>query len=125
MKTADLELMETGKPTRSLGALFGRADARKGSNFRGDGLVVEPDKTSQTVADVLTLVRADQVTKVAVHGDKGFFDSFKAQAGDIECLWLSNDFVVDQPLGALPFARHHWEGCQAIVVGGSDVATRF
>jgi hypothetical protein len=125
MKTADLELMETGKPTRSLGALFGRADARKGSSFRGDGLVVEPDKASQTVADVLTLVRADQVTKVAVHGDKGFLDSFKAQAGDIECLWLSNDFVVDQPLGALPFARHHWEGCQAIVVGGSDVTTRF
>jgi hypothetical protein len=125
MKSADLELTEAGKPTRSLGALFGRSDARKGSNFRSDGLAIEQDKTSQTVADVLTLLRADQVTKVGVHGDKGFLDSFKAQAGDVECLWLSNDFVVDQPLGALPFAHHHWDSCQAIVVGGSDVATRF
>jgi hypothetical protein len=125
MKTADLELMEAGKPTRSLGALFGRGDARKGPGIRADGLPSEPTKASQTVPDVLALLRADHVTKVGVHGDKGFLDSFKAQAGDIDCLWLSNDYVVDQPLGALPFAHHHWDGCQAIVVGGADAATRF
>ncbi|WP_119305205.1 hypothetical protein [Dongia deserti] len=108
MKTADLELQEAGKTGRSLGSLLGLGDAKKATKFKAGthpsagGPTSERTQVSQSIADVLKLLRADQVTKIGVHGDKGFFDSFKTQAGEIECLWLSNDFVVDQPLGALP-----------------------
>ncbi len=131
MKTADVELPQAGKSGRSLSSLFGLGDAKKSPKFKAGthpsagGAASEKTQISQSVGDVLKLLRADQVNKVGVHGDKGFFDSFKAQAGDLACLWLSNDFVVDQPLGALPLTGDHLKSCQAIVVGGSDVATKF
>jgi hypothetical protein len=131
MKTADVDLSQAGKPGRLLGSFFGVGDARKapklkvGTHALAGDLAGGQTQISQSVGDVLTLLRADQATKVGVHSDKGFFDSFKAQAGDLACLWLSNDFVVDQPLGALPLSGDRLESCQAIVVGGSDVATKF
>ena len=131
MKTADVELSETGKSSRSLGSLFGLSENKKSAKFKAGthpsagGAASEKTQISQSIADVLKLLRADAVTKVAVHGDKGFFNSFKSAAGEIECLWLSNDFVVDQPLGALPLTADRIKSCQAIVVGGPDVATKF
>jgi hypothetical protein len=131
MKTADVELPEAGKANRSLGSLFGLSENKKSAKFKAGthpsagGGASEKTQISQSIADVLKLLRADAVTKVAVHGDKGFFDSFKSAAGEIECLWLSNDFVVDQPLGALPLTGDRIKSCHAIVVGGPDVATKF
>jgi hypothetical protein len=131
MKTADVELTEAGKSGRSLGSLFGLSDNKKSPKFKAGthpsagGAASEKTQVSQSIADVLKLLRADAASKIGVHGDKGFFDSFKSAAGDIECLWLSNDFVVDQQLGALPLAGDHLKSVQAIVVGGPDVGTKY
>ncbi|HEU4827283.1 MAG TPA: hypothetical protein VFS85_12445, partial [Dongiaceae bacterium] len=129
MKTADVELTaaESSKPGRSLGSLFGLGDAKKPARYKAGthpsagGDASEKTQISQSIADVLELLRADEATRIAVHGDKGFFDSFKGAAADIECLWLSNDFMVDQQLGALPVTADQLKSCQAVVVGGPDV----
>jgi len=132
MKTADVELPDAGKSGRSsLGSLFGMGDAKKSPKFKAGshpsagGAASEKTQISQSIPDVVKLLRADAVAKVGVHSDKGFYDSFKSAAGDIECLWLSNDFVVDQQLGALPLTGDHLKSCQAIVVGGPDVGTKY
>ncbi len=131
MKTADVELTDAGKSGRSLGSLFGLSDNKKAPKFKAGshpsagGAASEKTQISQSIADVVKLLRADAATKIGVHADKGFFNSFKSAAGDIECLWLSNDFVVDQQLGALPLTGDHLKSCQAIVVGGPDVGTKY
>ena len=129
MKTADLELpnAEVGKPGRSLSSLFGISDSRKGSKSRGAPEADEAERphVSQSIADVMKILRADQVTKIGIHGDKGFYDSFKTAAGEIECVWLSNDFVIDHHLGALPLTADQIRGCQAIVAGGAEAATKY
>src|SRR5512147_166160 len=133
MKTADVELTapEAGKSGRSLGSLFGLSDPKKAPKYKAGthpsagGAASEKTQISQSIADVVKLLRADGATKVGVHGDKGFFDSFKMQAGDVECIWLSNDFVVDQQLGALPLTGDNLKSCQAVVAGGTDAATKY
>ncbi|HZA02751.1 MAG TPA: hypothetical protein VE665_10770, partial [Hyphomicrobiaceae bacterium] len=132
MKTADVELPvpEVGKPTRSLGSLFSRSEGKKpkykaGSHPSAGGEARDKTQVSQSIADVLKLLRADEATRIGVHGDKGFFDSFKGAADGIECIWLSNDFVVDQQLGAMPLTGDRLKDCQAVVVGGTDVATKY
>src|SRR4029453_3482079 len=126
MKTADVELTApgSGKSGRSLGSLFGLSDPKKAPKYKAGthpsagGAGSEKTQISQSMADIVELLRADEATKVGVHGDKGFFDSFKNAAGDIECLWLSNDFVVDQQLGALPLPGNHLKRAQALGGGG-------
>ena len=133
MKTADVELKAPEKPKGGLGALFGMSEARKekapkykaGTHPSAGGAAAEKTKVSQSIADVVDMLRADQAQKIAVHSDKGFYDSFRTAAGDITCVWLSNDFVVDQQLGALPLGADQMKDCQAIVVGGPDVATKY
>jgi hypothetical protein len=129
MKTADLELPnpEADKPTRSLGSLFGISDGRKGSRSRGVPEREEPERPqiSRSIADVIKILRADGAAKIGIHGDKGFYDSLKTGAGEIECVWLSNDFVIDHHLGALPMTADLLRTCQAIVVGGAEAATKY
>jgi hypothetical protein len=133
MKTADVELKATEKPKGGLGALFGMSEAKKekapkykaGTHPSAGGEAAEKTKVSQSIADVVDMLRADQVQRIAVHSDKGFYDSFRSAAGDITCVWLSNDFVVDQQLGARPLGADQMKDCQAIVVGGPDVATKY
>src|SRR5690606_3299563 len=133
MKTADVELPESAKPKSSLGSLFGLGEAKKekapkykaGTHPSAGGAAQEKTKVSQSIADVIGILKADQAVKIGVHGDKGFYDSFRAAAGDLDCVWLSNDFVVDQQLGALALTADQVKHCDAIVVGGSDVATKY
>ena len=131
MKTADVELKvpEPGKKS-GLGSLFGLNEAKApkykaGTHPSAGGDAQEKTKVSQSIADVVGMLRADQAQRIAVHGDKGFYDSFKSALGDIACVWLSNDFVVDQQLGALPLGVEQMKDCQAIVVGGPDAATKY
>ena len=133
MKTADVELKAPEKPKGGFGALFGLSEAKKdkppkykaGTHPSAGGAAQEKTKVSQSIADVVDILRADRAERVAVHGDKGFYDSFKSAAGDIACVWLSNDFVVDQQLGALPVSADKFGECDAIVVGGTDAATKY
>ena len=133
MKTADVELPESAKPKSALGSLFGLSDAKKekaprykaGTHPSAGGEAQEKTKVSQSIGDVIGLLKADQALKIGVHGDKGFYDSFRAAAGGLECVWMSNDFVVDQPLGALALTGDQVKHCDAVVVGGNDVATKF
>lgn len=133
MKTADVELQEAGKSSRTLGSLFGLSEGKKdkapkfkaGTHPSAGGAANEKTQISQSILDVMKVLKADEATRIGVHADKGFFDSFKMAVGDVECIWLSNDFVVDQQLGALPLTGDHLGNCQAIVVGGPDVATKY
>jgi hypothetical protein len=82
-------------------------------------------RTSQSVADVVKLMRADGVRHLGVFGDRGFSEIMAAQAADLDPVWISTDFVSDIPAGARRFGREALQGLDAIVVGGGDVATRF
>ncbi len=86
MKTADVELPESAKPKSALGSLFGLSDAKKekaprykaGTHPSAGGEAQEKTKVSQSIGDVIGLLKADQALKIGVHGDKGFYDSFRA-----------------------------------------------
>lgn len=133
MKTADVELPESEKPKGSLGSLFGLGEAKKdkgpkfkaGAHPSAGGEPQEKTKVSQSIGDVVRILQADQAVRICVHGDKGFYDSFRSAAGGLDCAWVSNDFVVDQQLGALPFSDDRVAHCDAIVVGGTDAATKY
>jgi hypothetical protein len=138
MKTSDLHIAESaGNGSGStLRALFNLdwltgAKAKKKSKFKAGthpSAGGQPDsktKTSQSLADVLKLLRADGARRVGVFGDRGFAELIAAQAGDLSQVWLSTDFVNDIPAGAKRLDAEVLRGLDAIVVGGADIATRF
>jgi hypothetical protein len=138
MKTSDLHIADLGSngsngSLRSLLNLewLGGGKAKKKRKFKAgthpsaNGTPDGKTKVSQSLADVLKLMRADGARKVGVFGDKSFADLVGTQAAEFSQVWLSQDFVNDQPLGAKPISAKSIAGLDAIVVGGSDIATRF
>src|SRR4051794_30046261 len=139
MKTSDLHISESaasgsGSSLRALLNLdwLGGAKAKKnkskhkaGTHPSAGGPPDSKTKVSQSVADVLKLLRADGARRIGVFGDRGFADLMAAQAADLGQVWISSDFVSDIPAGAKRFGREVLGGLDAIVVGGGDIATRF
>lgn len=137
MKTSDIELPATqrsaGKEQKS-GAialfdwLLPKPKAKKKKFKAGTPPVAAPDtktKISQSISDVLNLLRADGARRVAVHSDQAFYDSFKAESDGIEAVWISTDIVGDQPKGAKPVNAATIKDCDAVVTGGADIGTKF
>jgi hypothetical protein len=137
MKTSDIELSATqrsaGKERKSgAGALFDwllpKPKAKKKKFKAGTPPVAAPDtktKVSQSIADVLNLLRADGARRVAVHSDQAFYETFKAESGGLEVIWVSTDIIGDQPKGARPVNAAMVKDCDAIVTGGADAGTKF
>lgn len=133
MKTADVEVggakRASGHNLASLisfdwltGLTKKRARYKGGSTGTGAS---EKTRTSQSIGDVLRFLQADRAGKVAIYGDFAFFQEFAAQASGVDCLWLSNDFINDQPRGARSLGPEVLADRDAVVVGGGDVATKF
>jgi hypothetical protein len=139
MKTSDLHIAErsgngaggTLRAFFSLDWLGAKSKKKKQGKFKAGthpSAGGQPDsktKVSQAVADVLKLLCADGARRIGVFGDRGFADLMAAQAGDFSQVWISSDFVSDMPAGAKRFNRNVLNGLDAIVVGGSDIGTRF
>ncbi len=137
MKTSDLELsasQRSGSSERKAGStglfdwLLPKPKAKKQKFKAGTPPVAASDaktKVSQSLEDVIKLLRADRVRRVAVHSDKAFFETFKSAASDFDAFWISTDIINDQPAGARPVDTHSITDCDAIVAGGADVATKF
>ncbi|MBL8711090.1 MAG: hypothetical protein JNL25_17985 [Rhodospirillaceae bacterium] len=135
MKTSDVELSQRDR-TASGGVagifdwLLPKAKQQKqkfkaGTHPSAGGKADSKTRISQSIADVLRLLVADGVRKVAVHGDETFFQAFRAESGDIATQWISTDIFQDQPKGAKPVTAASVADCDAVVVGGNDVATKF
>lgn len=141
MKTSDLELSgakgSDGKKSKSgamgVAGLFDwllpKAKTKK-KKFKMGTLPSSPaidtkTKVSQSSADVVALLKADGVRRVAVHGDQAFYETFRAEAGGIDTVWMSTDIFGDQPKGAMPVAAATVADCDAVVVGGPDAATKY
>lgn len=141
MKTSDVELQSRGSAGGSNGSSgglaaffhldwFGKKKKTKkkfkaGTHPSAGGPVDSKTKVSQSIANVLALLAADQARRIGVFGDRQFFDQFKAAAPDLVPVWLSNDFIADQPAGAKPLDAAQIHDLDAIVVGGGDAATKF
>jgi hypothetical protein len=138
MKTSDLHMAESGGngAGSTLRALFnldwlsGSKAKKKKTKFKAgahpsSGQPDSKTRISQSVADVLKLLRADAARRIGVFGDRGFVDLMAAQGADLGQVWISTDFVSDIPAGAKRFSREALGGLDAIVVGGGDIATRF
>ncbi|HVZ02143.1 MAG TPA: hypothetical protein VHA35_21730 [Dongiaceae bacterium] len=138
MKTSDLHIAEresngSGSSLRSLLGLewLGGAKTRQKKKFKAGthpSAGGQPDsktKVNQSTADVLKLLRADGAHRIGVFGGRDFAETFATQGGDIQQVWISNDFVKDLPAGARPLDAETLRGLDAVVVGGEDVATRF
>ena len=137
MKTSDLELsaaQRTGGKEHKSGAtglfdwLLPKPKAKKQKFKAGTPPVAAPDaktKVSQSVADVINLLRADGACRVAVHSDQAFYDAFRAESDGLDTVWLSTDIIGDQPKGAKPVNAETIKDCDAIVTGGADVGTKF
>lgn len=139
MKTSDLHIAESaGNGSGStLRALFNldwltgakakknKAKFKAGTRPSAGGQADGKTKTGQSVADVLKLLRADGARRIGVFGDRGFADLMTAQAADLQQIWISTDFVSDIPAGAKRLAAEVMRELDAIVVGGTDIATRF
>lgn len=137
MKTSDLELSSgqqaagKGQKSSSTGFfdwLLPKPKAKKQKFKAGTPPVAAPDtktKVSQTLEDVLKLLRADGARRVAVHSDRAFFDTFRAAAEGLDTVWVSTDIISDQPAGAVPVNSASIKDCDAVVAGGADVGTKF
>src|SRR4051794_18065539 len=138
MKTSDLHIAERGSngSRPSLRTLLGldwlgggRAKQKQkykaGTHPSAGGQPDAKTKVSQSVADVLKLLRADGAQRVGVFGGRDFAETFASQSSDIQQVWISNDFVKDRPAGAKPLNADSLHGVDAVVVGGEDVGTRF
>lgn len=137
MKTSDIELpaaQRSGGKEQKSGAsalfdwLLPKPKVKKKKFKAGTPPVAAPDtktRVSQSVADVLNLLRADGARRVAVHSDQAFFEAFRAEAGGLETIWISTDILVDQPKGAKPVNAAAIKDCDAIVTGGADIGTKF
>ena len=138
MKTSDLELSATqrsgvkGSESGKSGLfdwLLPKAKGKK-KKFKTGTPPSAPTtdtktKVSQSITDVVGLLKADGARRVAVHGDQAFFETFRLESGGIETVWMSTDIINDQPLGAKPGTAATIADCDAIVAGGPDAATKF
>ena len=138
MKTSDLELSATqrsgvkGSESGKSGLfdwLLPKAKGKK-KKFKTGTPPSAPTtdtktKVSQSITDVVGLLKADGARRVAVHGDQAFFETFRLESGGIETVWMSTDIINDQPLGAKPVTAATIADCDAIVAGGPDAATKF
>lgn len=135
MKTSDVELSQRDRPASGgVAGLFDwllpKAKQQKqkfkaGTHPSAGGKADSKTRISQSIADALRLLVADGARKVAVHGDDAFYQAFRAESGDIATQWISTDIFQDQPKGAKPVTAASVADCDAVVVGGNDVATKF
>src|SRR5260221_4672783 len=136
MKTADVEFSGAGPVSwRGLIARLGlpwRAGKRgKGKGFKGGipltggGAVDSKTRASQSLSQALALIRRDHAKRIGICGDLSFVQSARDAATGIECVWLSNDFLQDQPRGAKPLTKAILIDLDAVLVGGKDVATTY
>ncbi len=132
MKTSDVEVSGAGKAGgRKLASLINfdwLVGKKKQPKFKGGpagGGASDTTRAGQTITDVLRLLQHDGARKIAVYGNQAFFQSISSQATGIDCLWLSNDFLTDQPNGARPISAEALADRDAVVVGGGDVATNY
>lgn len=135
MKTSDVELApKAAKDLPGVTALFDwllpKSRKRKkkfkaGTHPTAGGAPNAKTKVSQSIADVMAVMRADRVRRVGVHGDASFFAAFGAESDEFETVWLSSDIFNDQPAGARPLTATSLAGLDAIVTGGADVATKY
>ena len=137
MKTSDLHIAEStsngsGSTLRTLfnldwlgGPKPKKSKFKAGTHPSAGGQPDSKTKVSQSVADVVKLLRADGVQRLGVFGDRAFAELMGAQAGEFTQTWISTDFVADFPAGAKRLDAETMRGLDAIVVGGLDVATRF
>lgn len=142
MKTSDLELTaalrsdsKDGKSALSSVAglfdwLLPKAKTKKkkfkaGTPPSAGPAIDSKTKVSQSIGDVVRLLTADRARRVAVHGDQAFYESFRAESGDFDTVWISTDIFSDQPKGAKPVSAEAIADCDAMVVGGTDAATKF
>ncbi|TXH34778.1 MAG: hypothetical protein E6Q98_18005 [Rhodospirillaceae bacterium] len=131
MKTADVELGSRKNASRKLTSFLGLerlVGRKKQSRFKGGPAAAgggEKTRTSQSIPDVLAILQRDGAQRVAVYGDANFFQTFSSQAPGRDCVWLSNDFLADQPNGARPITPEALSDRDAVVVGGRDAATNF
>src|SRR4051812_34430415 len=113
MKTSDLQIAESGgngtggtlRALFNLDWLSGSKSKKKKGKFKAGAhpaAAGQPDsktKISQSMADVLKLLRADAVRRIGVFGDRGFADLVAAQGADLGQVWISTDFLTDIPAG--------------------------
>lgn len=133
MKTSDVEVAPAAEKGSSRNFLLewflpGKKKPKKfkaGTHPSAGGVPDAKTKVSQSIADVLGLLRADKAHRVGVHGDEAFFRAFAAESAEIEAVWLSTDIFQDQPRGAQPLTAASLKTVDALVVGGADVATRY
>lgn len=138
MKTSDLELSTAqrsdGTATKSgVAGLFDWLLPKpkpKKQKFKAGTPPTAPvadtkTKVSQSIGDVMSLLTADRARKVAIHGNETFYESFRAESGDLDTVWISTDIMSDQPRGAKPVTAESIADCDAIVVGGPDAPTKF
>lgn len=132
MKTADVEISGAGlAPWHKLMSLLsrplrpGRRKRYKGGNPLGGEAAESKTRLSQTLPLALAEISRDQVKRLGIYGDAAFFDAARASAANLDCRWLSNDFLNDQPRGALPLKPDSLKDLDAVLVGGRDVATNY
>jgi hypothetical protein len=136
MKTADVEFTGNGRASwrglvNRLGLPWISGKRGKRKKFKGgtpmSGGVPADSKTStsQSLAQALTLLRQDGAKRIGLSGDSGFVQAAREAATGMECVWLSNDFLRDQPQGAKPLTSAVLVSLDAVLVGGKDVATNF
>jgi hypothetical protein len=132
MKTADVELSGGRLPWRGLVSLLGlpwggrkRKKFKGGMPLAGGSAADSKTRASQSLAQALTLIRQDGAKSVGICGDAGFLQAARGAATDIQWVWLSNDFLQDQPQGAKPLTTASLATLDAVLVGGKDIATNY
>lgn len=141
MKTSDVELPNRSSAGGSNGSgsglaaffhldWFGKKKKSKkkfkaGTHPSAGGPPDSKTKISQSIAQVVALLAADRARRIGVFGDRQFVEQFNVAAPDLEPVWISNDYVNDQPHGAKPITSAILKDLDAVVVGSGDVATKF
>lgn len=137
MKTSDIDVSmgqgSTAKGYKSGAAslfdwLLPKRKTKKHKLKGGGQTTIAPDsktKISQSITDVLNLLRADKARRVLILSDQAFCAAFRAVSDDIEIVWASTDILNDPQRGAHAINAALIRSCDAIIVGGTDVATQY
>ncbi len=90
----------------------------------GDMSHIAWTQIDQSLADVASLLRMDGSKLVLINGDQGFFEAAKVELAGMDLTWIS---LIEKDLAAgakeaVAVDPAHFD---AVVVGGSDVGTRY
>src|SRR5262249_35811496 len=97
----------------------------KGGNPAGVESGESKTRLSRSLPQALADISQDVAKRIGVYGDASFFEAARTAASTLECRWLSNDFLNDQPRGAVALNPANIGGLDAILVGGRDVSTNY